>query len=128
MRAAILVGALLVGLAACGGDDSDTSDEATADVTTTAASDEVTTTTVAAAPDTEPAGGDFCAQVKGVLELSKSLGLGAGSVPGADALQQIRDAQGAIDPPDEIEAESATGRATLYVVLTRATQLLTTLG
>ena len=28
--------------------------------------------------------------------------------------------------PDEIEAESATGRATLYVVLTRATQLLTT--
>jgi DNA helicase IV len=27
--------------------------------------------------------------------------------------------------PDEIEAESATGRATLYVVLTRATQLLT---
>lgn len=30
--------------------------------------------------------------------------------------------------PDEIEAESATGRATLYVVLTRATQLLTTIG
>lgn len=30
--------------------------------------------------------------------------------------------------PDEIEAESATGRATLYVVLTRATQLLTTVG
>jgi len=29
--------------------------------------------------------------------------------------------------PDEIEAESSTGRATLYVVLTRATQLLTTL-
>ena len=29
--------------------------------------------------------------------------------------------------PDEIEAESATGRATLYVVLTRATQLLTIL-
>jgi DNA helicase IV len=28
--------------------------------------------------------------------------------------------------PDEIEAESATGRATLYVVLTRATQLMTT--
>ncbi|WP_370250195.1 UvrD-helicase domain-containing protein [Nocardioides sp.] len=28
--------------------------------------------------------------------------------------------------PEEIEAESATGRATLYVVLTRATQLLTT--
>ena len=28
--------------------------------------------------------------------------------------------------PDEIESESATGRATLYVVLTRATQLLTT--
>ena len=28
--------------------------------------------------------------------------------------------------PDEIEAESATGRATLYVVLTRATRLLTT--
>jgi hypothetical protein len=30
--------------------------------------------------------------------------------------------------PDEIEAESATGRATLYVVLTRATQLLTTIS
>ncbi len=30
--------------------------------------------------------------------------------------------------PDEIEAESATGRATLYVVLTRATQLLTILS
>ncbi|MFC7495359.1 MULTISPECIES: HelD family protein [unclassified Nocardioides] len=30
--------------------------------------------------------------------------------------------------PQEIEDESATGRATLYVVLTRATQLLTTLG
>lgn len=30
--------------------------------------------------------------------------------------------------PEEIEAESATGRATLYVVLTRATQLLTTVG
>jgi len=30
--------------------------------------------------------------------------------------------------PDEIEAESATGRATLYVVLTRATQLLTTVS
>jgi len=30
--------------------------------------------------------------------------------------------------PQEIEAESATGRATLYVVLTRATQLLTTIG
>ncbi|MEZ5096575.1 MAG: hypothetical protein R2731_10910 [Nocardioides sp.] len=30
--------------------------------------------------------------------------------------------------PDEIEAESATGRATLYVVLTRATRLLTTLS
>ena len=30
--------------------------------------------------------------------------------------------------PDEIEAESATGTATLYVVLTRATQLLTTVG
>ena len=27
--------------------------------------------------------------------------------------------------PEEIEAESPTGRATLYVVLTRATQLLT---
>jgi len=30
--------------------------------------------------------------------------------------------------PDEIERESATGRATLYVVLTRATQLLTTVS
>ncbi len=30
--------------------------------------------------------------------------------------------------PEEIEAESATGRATLYVVLTRATQLLTTIA
>ena len=30
--------------------------------------------------------------------------------------------------PDEIEAESATGTATLYVVFTRATQLLTTVG
>ena len=30
--------------------------------------------------------------------------------------------------PSEIERESATGRATLYVVLTRATQLLTVLG
>ena len=30
--------------------------------------------------------------------------------------------------PQEIEAESATGRSTLYVVLTRATQLLTTLS
>jgi DNA helicase IV len=30
--------------------------------------------------------------------------------------------------PDEIEAESLTGRATLYVVLTRATQLLTVVG
>jgi len=30
--------------------------------------------------------------------------------------------------PDEIEAESVTGRATLYVVLTRATQLLTTVS
>jgi DNA helicase IV len=30
--------------------------------------------------------------------------------------------------PEEIEAESATGAATLYVVLTRATQLLTTVG
>ncbi|HYG93202.1 MAG TPA: UvrD-helicase domain-containing protein [Nocardioides sp.] len=30
--------------------------------------------------------------------------------------------------PEEIEAESATGRATLYVVLTRATQVLTTVG
>lgn len=30
--------------------------------------------------------------------------------------------------PEEIEAESATGRATLYVVLTRATQLLTTVS
>ena len=30
--------------------------------------------------------------------------------------------------PDEIEAESATGRATLYVVLTRATQLLVTIA
>ena len=30
--------------------------------------------------------------------------------------------------PDEIESESATGRATLYVVLTRATQLLTILS
>ena len=30
--------------------------------------------------------------------------------------------------PQEIEDESATGRATLYVVLTRATQLLTTVG
>jgi DNA helicase IV len=29
--------------------------------------------------------------------------------------------------PDEIEQESTTGRATLYVVLTRATQLLTIL-
>ena len=30
--------------------------------------------------------------------------------------------------PQEIEAESVTGRATLYVVLTRATQLLTTIS
>jgi DNA helicase IV len=30
--------------------------------------------------------------------------------------------------PEEIEAESATGRSTLYVVLTRATQLLTTIS
>ena len=30
--------------------------------------------------------------------------------------------------PEEIEAESVTGRATLYVVLTRATQLLTTVS
>jgi hypothetical protein len=30
--------------------------------------------------------------------------------------------------PQEIEDESATGRATLYVVLTRATQLLTTIS
>ena len=29
--------------------------------------------------------------------------------------------------PQEIEDESSTGRATLYVVLTRATQLLTTI-
>ena len=28
--------------------------------------------------------------------------------------------------PDEIESESATGRATLYVVLTRATQRMIT--
>ena len=28
--------------------------------------------------------------------------------------------------PDEIEAESTTGRATLYVVLTRATQRMVT--
>jgi len=28
--------------------------------------------------------------------------------------------------PDEIEAESSTGRATLYVVLTRATQRMVT--
>ncbi|MCH1867972.1 UvrD-helicase domain-containing protein [Nocardioides sp. CFH 31398] len=34
----------------------------------------------------------------------------------------------AVVAPDEIEAESATGRATLYVVLTRATQLLTTIS
>ena len=30
--------------------------------------------------------------------------------------------------PDEIEAESVTGRATLYVVLTRATQRMVTVG
>ena len=30
--------------------------------------------------------------------------------------------------PEEIEQESATGRATLYVVLTRATQLLSIIG
>jgi inactivated superfamily I helicase len=30
--------------------------------------------------------------------------------------------------PDEVEAESSTGRSTLYVVLTRATQLLTTVS
>ena len=30
--------------------------------------------------------------------------------------------------PQEIEDESQTGRATLYVVLTRATQLLTTVS
>ena len=30
--------------------------------------------------------------------------------------------------PQEIEDESATGRATLYVALTRATQLLTTVS
>jgi superfamily I DNA/RNA helicase len=30
--------------------------------------------------------------------------------------------------PQEIEDESPTGRATLYVVLTRATQLLTTIS
>jgi hypothetical protein len=30
--------------------------------------------------------------------------------------------------PEEIEAESVTGRSTLYVVLTRATQLLTTVS
>ena len=30
--------------------------------------------------------------------------------------------------PDEIERESPTGRATLYVVLTRATQLLATVS
>ena len=30
--------------------------------------------------------------------------------------------------PQEIEDESATGRATLYVVLTRATQLLVTVA
>ena len=30
--------------------------------------------------------------------------------------------------PEEIEAESVTGRSTLYVVLTRATQLLTTIS
>ena len=30
--------------------------------------------------------------------------------------------------PEEIEAESSTGRSTLYVVLTRATQLLTTIS
>ncbi len=29
--------------------------------------------------------------------------------------------------PDEIEQESATGRATLYVVLTRATQRMLTI-
>lgn len=34
----------------------------------------------------------------------------------------------AVVRPQEIEDESATGRATLYVVLTRATQLLTTLS
>ena len=30
--------------------------------------------------------------------------------------------------PDEIESEAVTGRSTLYVVLTRATQLLTTIS
>ena len=40
---------------------------------------------------------------------------------------QYEDGKYVIISPDEIEAESATGRATLYVVLTRATQLLTVL-
>ena len=102
IRAGFLAGALVVGLAACGGDDGDTGDdEAAADVTTTVAeSDDDATTTTSAA---EPAGGDFCAQVQAVKDLSREVGLGPGSVPGADALQQIRDAQAAIDPPDEIE-------------------------
>jgi hypothetical protein len=35
---------------------------------------------------------------------------------------------GIVVRPQEIEDESATGRSTLYVVLTRATQLLTTIS
>jgi hypothetical protein len=93
-----LAAMVVVGLAACGGDDADEAagtDDAT---TTTAGADEATTTTAEAAPT----GDDFCAQVQAVKDLSIQVGLGPGSVPGSAELQQIRDGQAAIDPPAEI--------------------------
>jgi hypothetical protein len=101
-RRAVLVGAVLVvALAGCGGDDG--GDEATdAEDTSTAVVDDADAMTTTSDTADDSAGDDFCAQVEAVKELSQSLGLGPGSVPGSSDLEEIRDAQAAIDPPAEL--------------------------
>jgi hypothetical protein len=95
---------VLTGLAACGGDDSGDEAAAAKDTTSTAAAADDMTTTTAAADEAPATGGDFCTQVRGVLQVSKDVGLGPGNVPDSAGLQKIRDAQAAITPPSEIAA------------------------
>jgi len=64
---------------------------------------------------------------------SEDAGAAAGGTEARIAVLTGRDTKGlefdgiVVVSPDEIESESATGRATLYVVLTRATQRMITL-
>jgi hypothetical protein len=95
-RSAVVVGAVLVSLAACGGGD----DDATSSASTSAGAD---ATESAAASD----GSDFCTQAAGIDQrVESAMSDLEGDDPSvADAFGQIAEELRAMDPPEQIASD-----------------------